>query len=374
MVEIVLVTSSSVIYEPRIDKVVRSLSKKYSISVLGWNRDDIKNLEVEEYYVNLDLFNIRTSFWKPTLWRMLLRLVGFISLFWIWAFIKLVQYRPSIVHACDLDALIPCYLYKVLFRKKILFEVIDRYAMLYIPKRFKLLYSAVNSVEEHLAEHSDALIVAGGQKVYETFQKRPKNSHVIMNCSVDSTIKSKLGQMKNEKFTLIYSGLIRHHRSLGTVAAAIENMSGIELVLVGAIYDNDLHKELLHTANTKYVGKLKPQDTLDLEASSDVMIALYDLGDAQNIYVVPNKVLEAMMCGIPVITNIAQDLVRELDCGIIVDYDNLDQIKQAIVLLRDNENLRIKLGKNGRKAFEEKYNWDLMEKKLYQIYDNLQQK
>lgn len=372
MVEIVLVTSNSVIYEPRIDKVVRSLSKKYDLSVLGWNRDGVTEREIKDYVVKLDLFDVRTPFWKPSILRMFVRLVGFFSLFWVWVFIRLVISRPKIIHACDLDTLLPCYFYKVLFRKKILFDVIDRYAMIYIPIKFKRFYSIVNSLEEHLAAHSDVLVVAGGQKVYETFQKKPKNSHVVMNCSTDSnSLSSFRKEQRFKEFTLVYTGLIRHNRSLGSVASAIKNMEGTQLILAGAIYDDDLYNQLMKIANVKYMGKLKPQEALDLEASSDIMMALYDLRDPQNILVTPNKVLEAMMCGIPVITNVAQELINELDCGVIVEYDNVFQISQAIQNLKDNSELRARLGRNGRRAFEEKYNWNRMEQNLFQIYDNL---
>jgi glycosyltransferase involved in cell wall biosynthesis len=78
-----------------------------------------------------------------------------------------------------------------------------------------------------------------------------------------------------------------------------------------------------------------------------------------------------MMCGVPIITNVATDIVNETQCGIIVDYDNLDQIKQTIIDLRDNPELRKKLGDNGRNAFLQKYNWNAMEEKLYKIYEQL---
>jgi glycosyltransferase involved in cell wall biosynthesis len=375
MVEISLVTSSSVVYEPRIDKVVRSLAKKYSLSVIGWNRDGITRKEINDYLVELNLFYLRTPFWKPSLLRILVRLIAFLSLFWIWVFIRLIVSRPEVIHACDLDTLFPCYLYKVLFRKKIVFDVIDRYAMIYVPTRFKRLYSIVTSLEEHFAKHSDVLIVAGGQKVFDTFKKRPKFSYVVMNCSAYSANVSRVRQnRKNEEFTLVYTGLIRHSRSLGSVAAAVKKMKGTQLLLVGAIYDNDVYKDLMEIGNVKYLGKLRPNDALELEASADVMIALYDLEHPQNVVVIPNKILEAMMCGIPVITNAAEELVRDIECGLLVEYDNVDQISEAIKKLKEDSDLRTRLGNNGHKAYVEKYNWNRMEDKLYKIYDNLLKK
>jgi glycosyltransferase involved in cell wall biosynthesis len=84
----------------------------------------------------------------------------------------------------------------------------------------------------------------------------------------------------------------------------------------------------------------------------------------------PNKLFEAMMCSVPIITNVAQEIVNETSCGILVEY-NKDKIKEAIVMLRDNPELCKRLGNNGRDAFLKKYNWDVMEKKLYKIYEEL---
>jgi len=371
MAEIILVTSSSVVFEPRIEKVVRSLQKKYSLSVFGWNRDGITKNEIDEYYADLKLFNLKTPFWKPSLLRMLIRLIGFLSLFWIWVFIMLLVSRPKIVHSCDLDTMLPCYLYKLLFRKKILFEVIDRYAMIYVPTKYKRLYSLAISIEEQFAKKSDVLVVAGGQKVLDTFRLKPRNSYVVMNCSMDLINGSTRKKRKYEEFTLIYTGLIRENRSLDSISCSIRDLEGILFLLAGAIYDSDLYEQLIANPSVRYLGKLRPSDALELEENSDIMIALYDLRDPQNIYVIPNKVLEAMMCGIPVITNAAPEFITQIDCGILVEYNNTSQISNAIRQLKEDTALRQRLGDNGRRAYLEKYNWANMEKKLYQIYDNL---
>src|SRR6185312_9630088 len=113
-------------------------------------------------------------------------------------------------------------------------------------------------------------------------------------------------------------------------------------------------------------GFLDRKKLLDLETNCHVMVALYDLNlQSQYEYGVANKVLEAMMCGVAVITNISHDLVNETKCGIVVDYQNTTEIKKAIIELRDNPELRKVFASNGRQAFVEKYNWGKMEEKLY---------
>ena len=84
-----------------------------------------------------------------------------------------------------------------------------------------------------------------------------------------------------------------------------------------------------------------------------------------------NKLFEALMLGIPIITNVSPELIDEVGCGIIVDYDDKKQIKDAVVCLRDNRDLRRGLGNNGRKAFLQKYSWTMMEQELYKCYENL---
>ena len=111
---------------------------------------------------------------------------------------------------------------------------------------------------------------------------------------------------------------------------------------------------------------------LQLELDSDAIVALYDSNfQTQHEYGLANKILEAMMCGLPVITNIAHEIINETECGVLVQYESTKQIRQAIISLRDNPELRTRLGNNGRRAYLEKYNWKSMEKKLFKTYDTL---
>ena len=144
----------------------------------------------------------------------------------------------------------------------------------------------------------------------------------------------------------------------------------MRLVLAGRVADKELLDKMTELPNVKYVGLLERTESLKLEANSDAMVVLYDLWYRKNQLSSPNKIFEAMMCGIPLITNMEVNLVKKIDCGIIVQY-NTDQVRDAIIKLRDDPELRTRLGNNGRKAFVEKYNWESMEKKLYQIYNNL---
>jgi glycosyltransferase involved in cell wall biosynthesis len=365
-------SANSVIYDPRVNKIISSLKKRYSVLALGWDRQGVSRQFTLEYMVNLKLFRLRTSFWKPSLARMITRLLLFFPLFWSWVFLNLVRYRPKVVHACDLDVMLPCYLYTKILRKRLVFDIFDRYAMVFIPPRYKTLYSFVNSIEERMILKSDAVIVAGGEKILQTFNKRPQRSAVILNCPEDYN-RSQIAKGSNDKgdMTLVYTGGIRRGRGLESLSQISNELNDVIFVLAGPIMDEDVFKEIRGVHNLKYEGVLKPVDALGLEARSDGILALYDPLILWNNITLPNKLFEAMMCGVPIITNIATEIVNETQCGIIVDYDNICQMKKGILKLRDNPALKKRLGENGREAFLRKYNWTAMEQKLYGIYEQL---
>lgn len=370
---VVVRTANSVIYDPRVTKIVTSLSKKYSVIALGWNRDGISQEKINDYIVKLDLFKLKTSVWKPSLVRIFTRLLIFFPLFWIWTLIKLLIFRPDVIYACDLDSILPCYVYKILFQKRLVFDLFDRYAMAFIPTNFRKLYSTINSMEEFFSKHSDVLIIAGGKKVLETFAEKPKCFTVLLNCPEDHLPldNAKKSEVKVDDLKIVYTGGVRKDRSLVNIAKAISTLNNIQFIIAGPILDNSVLQKMQESPNVKYEGILEPIEALLLEASSDIMIALYDPKIPWNNITLPNKLFESMMCGIPIITNVARDIVNETGCGLIVQYDNVDDIKQTILKLRDDRQLRQNLGKNGRRAFLEEYNWQIMERRLYNICEVL---
>jgi glycosyltransferase involved in cell wall biosynthesis len=361
MKDIVIVASNPIVRHPRIFKIVSSLKKSHDVTVLGWNRDGVSSKHEKDYIVDLALFKLRAPWSTPTL-------ILYYPLLWTWILLQLIKYKPLVVHAIDLDVLIPCFVYKLIFRKKLVYDVHDRFAG-YVPSKQNVLFSMINFGEEILAKRANVLVTVS-EKVESTFRLKPKYCVVIRNYSEDIKI-DKTNSKVDNLLTLVYTGLILKDQGLEKISEAIMNVEGVELVMAGRIADQELLAYLLKQPNVSYRGLLSRKESLTLEANSDVMMVLYDLGFRKNILSSPNKIFEAMMCGIPLITNMEQDLVTEVDCGLIVDYNNLAQIRDAIILLKENVELRKKMGLNGRRAFVEKYNWSKMEQKLYEIYGNL---
>jgi glycogen(starch) synthase len=104
---------------------------------------------------------------------------------------------------------------------------------------------------------------------------------------------------------------------------------------------------------------------------------------ACDIFVLPSKIesfgivfLEAWMCGKPVIgcrTGPVASVISEGEDGLLVPYGDAGELSRAIMRLLADEDLRRKLGHNGREKVLKRYTWDQVVSKVESIYQALVQ-
>ena len=93
-----------------------------------------------------------------------------------------------------------------------------------------------------------------------------------------------------------------------------------------------------------------------------------------HIRAMPNKLFEYMAAGLPVIASnfpLWKEIVGGNKCGLTVNPLNSQEIAKAIEYLLEQPELRRKMGENGRRAVEEKYNWEQEAEKLLAVYERL---
>src|SRR5438094_9643979 len=173
MIDIILVRSNSTLHDVRVGKIARSLNKRYSFMILGWKREEKLDLSSNEK-INLKLLNLKAPFGKMSV-------ILYYPIFWGWILLMLFRFRPSVVHACDIDTVIPCYIYKVIIRRKLVFDLFDRYAMIYINPKSRNLCALVNYFEEAFSRKSDVFITVG-KGYMNGFKRLPEKYVITMNC------------------------------------------------------------------------------------------------------------------------------------------------------------------------------------------------
>jgi glycosyltransferase involved in cell wall biosynthesis len=83
-----------------------------------------------------------------------------------------------------------------------------------------------------------------------------------------------------------------------------------------------------------------------------------------------------MSAGIPVIASnfpLWKEIIEGSECGICVDPLDPEEIAGAIQFIVEHSAEAKQMGKNGRKAVEQTFNWEKEEKKLIKVYELLSQ-
>jgi len=88
----------------------------------------------------------------------------------------------------------------------------------------------------------------------------------------------------------------------------------------------------------------------------------------------PVVILEALSCETPVIATPVggvPEIIRNGENGILVPVNNPPKLAEAMQYLLDNNDVRVRLGLDGRKLIKRSFSLDVVAKKLYSIYTSL---
>jgi len=158
---------------------------------------------------------------------------------------------------------------------------------------------------------------------------------------------------------------------------AIKDLNGVRLIIAGIGSDSEMvEKYARKCKKIQYIGWVPSYEGIikkTLEA--DILFRFSDPKIPKTKYESPNKLFEAMMCGKPIIVTEGasmSDIVKNVNCGLVVPYGDTNAIKEAISRLRSDLELCQLLGRNGRRAYKEKYSWDIMEERLINAYKGLE--
>jgi len=297
-----------------------------------------------------------------------------------WGLFRLApKERADVYHFHDPE-LIPIGLALRLFGKKIIYDVHED-----VPKQILNKDWMGNSIARKIA----SFFFSGFENLSCTFlngivaatpdiaKKFPlQKTTTLRNFPILELIdKTEPLHINKQKPIIIYAGGLTRIRGIKEIIQAMEFVRDrAELWLLGKWENEEFKKECENLKGwryTKYLGYVPYGKHYSFIKVANVgVINFLPLPNQQKS--MPNKPFEYMACSLPmVMSNFPYWQKIFGECALFANSYDPKEIAEKILYLLDNPDKAKKLGSKGRKLIEEKYSWEIEQKKLLDIYEKV---
>ncbi|MGI5850466.1 MAG: glycosyltransferase family 4 protein [Christensenellales bacterium] len=294
---------------------------------------------------------------------------------------KALEINADIYHFHDPE-LLPYGLKLKKLGKKVIFDSHEDYSAQilekkYIPKLFRRIIAALyKTYESYVVKRLDAVIIPctfNGKNIFENIAKK---TVYIDNLPITTDLDYN-NQEKELIRTICYAGGLTYARGITHLIKAAHE-ADVRLILAGNFSPPEYGDEIQKTTefkNVDYKGYLDRDGIRAVYKEAAIgMCTILNIGQYNTGDNFATKVYEYMSMGLPVIISksaYAEKALKEYEFGICVEPDDIRAIANAINYLLENTEIIKKMGREGRRAVLEKFNWEVEEKKLILLYEEL---
>jgi len=290
---------------------------------------------------------------------------------------KALEEGADVYHFHDPE-LIPVGLILKLYRKKVIYDIHEDYKSKILSKSYitpplrKIISTLFDLFEKQSSKCFDALITADNY-----VKSRFRYGNVYRVANFPPLLDIRKIQRNDGKVICVYSGGLSEDRGIAKIVGALQYLKDIpvEVILLGEWENEYIKNYALRNSEVKYLGYKTWDEVMKTLAMADIGLNLLQPVPAY-LYAAENsvKIFEYMMVRLPVVSSNFEGLkniIEENKCGITVDPSSSKEIAEAIRYLFEHPEEAKKMGENGRRAVEEKYNWENESKKLIKVYETL---
>jgi glycosyltransferase involved in cell wall biosynthesis len=243
----------------------------------------------------------------------------------------------------------------------------------WIPRALRNSVAGIYKVVENLICKRLSAVVAATPHIAKRYAGLGVEVCTVNNYPLKQEFRSIPGRRKSPQ--LCYVGGVDEIRGVNQMVDAASKAS-VPLVIAGRFPSDsslDCAKQLSGWPNVDYKGEVARDEVgVILSESSIGLVLFHPLPNHINAQ--PNKLFEYMSAGLPVVASdfpLWRDIIYRVGCGVCVDPLSPDAIAAAVSeLMQDPEKLQ-EMGKNGREAVEQIYNWEVEQNTLIHLYNSL---
>lgn len=372
--KILMLSSANYMVSTRFTRLARILSQNgYDVNILCCDR-------THSFLDSTRLKGIKINFIKTYISKLRLNYILmpiFLLILYIKIFFKCNKNRSyDIIYSYTFDMLPIGIILKKTLSCKLIYDSAEYYPGMIENLVPPSIYFVIRALYYKLAKQADYVLTTNTWTKFQFELVNIKTVSVISNVpdtnifrfkpEIRKSIRRNL-EIDNDTVLFSFIGFLAKNRGLEEIIKACKLLSKktdkFKILIIGrgpllnflknAIRSNDLAKFFII------------KSFIDLEnvpnylSSSDCVIILYKKDKLNNWYAVPNKLFEAVACQRPVIGSnfgYLKKLILEMECGLLVNPDDVEDIADKMEILIKKTDYRKELGRKGIRQIYNKYN------------------
>ncbi len=300
-----------------------------------------------------------------------------------------VRKKVQLVYSCS-EPILLTTLYQGLFtklmgKKHILFS----WENITFEEKFKGFNLFVKKMIIKANIHLSDGVICGNEKgvnIYRKFTNKP--IAMIPMSGVDSNFFRKSDGLKkfreedwSEKVVFSFAGAIGYRKGIHLIIKAfpevLKELPQAHLVIAGSgEYENEINNLIKETAISSVVTRipwLSRNEMKELLGASDVFVyPSLSFGGWEEQF--GYSMVEASLMELPVITTRSgsiEDVVKNRKTGIIIEPNDANKLRDVMLELGNNQELRKELGINGREYATEQFSHNVITRKFYNFFSSI---
>jgi len=356
--------------DPRVLSEARILiSEGFDVNLIAWDREQVGPKETVEGGVHVLRLGPRCP--QRSASKMLFRLPRF----WLRAFMASRRARFDVVHSHDFDTLPLGRMISMLSGKPLLYDAHELYAKM-VQNEVGPFWRLIWFLEKACASRADATITVSEALAAEIPPSRSGKAEIVSTTQDPSVLSGSdvagiRKKYKLEGFVVSYLGSLEPGRFVEETISSFTPDDGLTVLVAGSgTLANKVSETAISNPVVRYIGVVPTDEALRLTLASDLIVAMMDPGNPNNVVGMPGKIINAMAVGRALVTtrglNIAK-AVEEAGCGLVIPWNKAD-FREAVLRAKVNLASTAEMGRRGRAYYDQHFSWNRSREGLLKAY------
>jgi glycosyltransferase involved in cell wall biosynthesis len=382
MKRVAMLVINAFTHDTRVQKEAKTLvSEGCEVTVFALHGGNLPQSETRDGY-RVERIHVHSRGWGTALPVRLLKYLEFC----LRAIRRTLDRQPDVVHAHDVNALVPGFVAARLAQARLVYDAHELWVERQAPLlQSNLLRRAVAATERFLARRADAVITVNPSvaQFLERNLELSSTPTVLMHCQEyqeveHSDILRQEFDIPDNRRIVIYPGVFAEGRGLEQLIEAVPYLDRAVVVMMGRGQLDGRLRALVRDRGLEgrvFIREpVPPEEVLQYVSSADVGVMPTQSVDLSYHYGAGNKLFHYMMAGIPAAVSDQPEkrrIVETYGVGAVFDQTDPEDIARTINdLLNDRRGYR-RMQLRASRVARERFNWRIESQKLVDVYEKL---